>query len=82
MPKKPASDESSSEDEAMNERLKEAVGTYQNSLKTEKQTQPNEANKKKSKRYEEKEEVDSDDFAPTPEFQDHVARKLKSKLEE
>ena len=81
MSKKIALAESSSEDEAMNERLKEAVGTYQHSLKTEKQMQPIDLTKKKSKRCVEREEVDSDDFAPTPEFQDHVARKLKSKIE-
>ena len=73
---------SSSEDEALIERLKEAVSTYEHSVTTEKSANRNDSNRKTSKRFAEKDEADSDDFAPTPEFQEHVARKLKSKLDE
>ena len=82
------SSSSSSEDELMNEQLKEAVSTYENSLKATKKTEQAEEAKnktnltnKKSKRYAEKEEHDPDDCV-TPEFQDFVAKKLRIKLDE
>ena len=83
MPKADVSSSSSSEDENLKEQLKEAVATYEHSLTTDNKHKKLDVNKKKSKRYaDEKDEVDSDEFAPTPEFQEHVARKLRSKLDE
>ena len=82
MPKADSSS-SSSEDEKLKEQLKEAVATYEHAVITDNKNKKNvDLDKKKSKRFADKEEVDSDDFAPTPEFQDHVARKLRSKLDE
>lgn len=82
------SSSSSSEDELMNEQLKEAVSTYENSLKATKKSEhaAEEKNKtnisnKKSKRYPEKEANDPDDCV-TPEFQEFVAKKLRIKLDE